>query len=107
MPGSNPTIVSTPVTGPDDGGDQPPLDTSPGSPTQNPGIVPVAVSPVPPAVPPAAPVSAPTPAPGSQISLAQGGNLWPNWEGFKAGLANIWGNTGDALYDAFVTIEDI
>ena len=31
-----------------------------------------------------------------------GTHLYPVWEGFKAGVANLWGNTGGALYNSFV-----
>ena len=34
---------------------------------------------------------------------AAGSHLFPNWEGFKAAVASIWGNTGGALYNGFVS----
>jgi hypothetical protein len=76
-----------PVQGPGtDPGDQPPPPTTP--PAQGPGNVPGGNPTVPPATipnPPSAPQT-------------QGGNLFPNWEGFKAGVASLADNTLGSLY---------
>jgi hypothetical protein len=68
----------------------PPLESPlPGPPpAQGPGNVPGGNPTVPPATIPNSP-SAPPP---------QGGNLFPNWEGFKAGVASLADNTLGSLY---------